>query len=79
MDLAPLKRQEQAWGAIGVGIDKASLGAVESFGSNFDGVPTPADTINNFGFNLKDFLVIVRGRYVSPESFKEKFRSKRAE
>ena len=65
-------------GAIGVGVDKASLGAVESFGSNFDGVPTPADTINNFGFNLKDFLVIVRGRFVSPESFKEKARSKRA-
>ena len=65
-------------GSIGVGSDIMGLGAVESFGKNFDGIPTPKDTVNNFGYNLRDFLVIIRGRFVSQESFKEKFKSKKA-
>ena len=67
-----------ASGMIGVGLNKASLGAVESFGANFDGVPTPSGTINNFGFNLKDFLVVVRGKFVSRESFSDKIKGKEA-
>ena len=63
---------------IGVGANVATLGAVENFGSSFSGSPTPTDTENNFGFNLKDFLIVVGGKFVQPESFSEKLRSKTA-
>jgi len=76
--LAQMNSSTSSLGGIGVGANRAGLGAVESFGANFSGVPTPSDTENNFGFNLKDFILVVNSRFVSPESFKEKLRSKKA-
>ena len=65
-------------GGIGVGVDRAGLGAVESFGANFEGAPTPKGTVNNFGFNLRDFRRIIKGKFISKESFSDKVRSKAA-
>lgn len=61
-----------------LGIDRGSLGAVESFGANFSGPPNSADTENNFGFNLKDFLIVINGKFVQSESLMDKLRNKNA-